>query len=87
MINIEDKEKRKTPILYKFFSEDNKIIQFIKHTSHRSHSSHRSHRSHRSHYSSSYITDNSTLKKNLIIIRIMIILKMQTKYMPMPIVI
>lgn len=60
MINIEDKEKRKTPILYKFFSEDNKIIQFIKHTSHRSHSSHRSHRSH---YSSSYITDNSTLKK------------------------
>lgn len=40
--NEDSSVKKQRPILYKFVSGDNSIIQFIKHTSHRSHRSHRS---------------------------------------------
>jgi len=68
LTDIERNGKEKTPILYKFFSEDNKIIQFIRHSSHRSHRSHSSgsygnSKKHYSHYSSSYGSDDSTKKE------------------------
>jgi len=52
LITSDEKKDKKNNILYKFFNE-NKNIQFIKHSSHKSHSSHSSHRS-GSYGSSSY---------------------------------